>query len=128
MSDRITEYDKFWLFYLREHSNVTCRVLHYIGSAFAVACLTGLILTGYWGYLLAGFVSAYGCAWIGHFVFEKNRPATFQYPLWSFISDWRMVGCFLTGKLGAELERAAADAAVTTEQDSAVAADLQPTS
>lgn len=111
MSDRITSYQEFWQYYLREHSRPVCRALHYIGSSLGIAFLIALIATGFWWLLLAGMVSGYGFAWIGHFFFEGNRPATFRYPLWSFISDWKMYGLALTGRLKPELERAGVGAA-----------------
>lgn len=104
--ERIASYAEFWPYYLREHSNPICRGLHYIGSSLAIACIVGLILTRNPWFFLAGLVGAYGFAWVGHFVFEKNRPATFQYPLWSFVSDWRMVALAATFQLKPELERA----------------------
>ena len=102
---RIQSYDEFWPVYLREHLNPISRALHYIGSSWAIVCLILLFMTGNLVWLLAGFVGAYGLAWIGHFGFEKNRPATFQYPLWSFVSDWRMFGRFLSGRLASDLDQ-----------------------
>jgi len=102
----IESYGEFWPYYLREHSNQTCRTLHYIGSIIGLSCLGALVATGHWGFLAGGLFSGYGFAWVGHFVFEKNRPATFRYPLWSFCSDWRMVALGLSGRLGPELEKA----------------------
>lgn len=121
MADKIETYAEFWPFYLREHSNLTCRVLHYIGSSAAIACLVMLMRTGQPWWFLGGLVSAYGCAWIGHFVFEKNRPATFQYPLWSFFSDWRMVFLAFTFQLRPELEKAMAEKPAEEVTEAAVA-------
>ena len=101
----IRSYEDFWPIYLREHMNKTCRVLHYIGSSWAILCMLMLVITLNWIWFVAGFVGAYGMAWIGHYGFEKNRPATFQYPLWSFASDWRMFARFLSGKLTADLQQ-----------------------
>jgi hypothetical protein len=94
-------FQEFYPYYLTEHSNVNCRRLHFVGSTLALACLGLLIGTGnpYW--LLAGLVSGYGFAWIGHFVFEKNRPATFQRPLYSFLGDWAMYRDILMGRVKA---------------------------
>lgn len=118
MAGDITTYSEFWPFYLREHSNRTCRVLHYIGSSLAILNLAALFTTGSGWYFLSGLISAYACAWIGHFVFEKNRPATFKYPLWSFVSDWRMVGLAFIGRLGPEMERAEAGRAAAAPEKS----------
>jgi len=80
----------FYPFYLSEHSNRTCRRLHFVGSTLALACLTMLVATGKPQYLLYGLLCGYGFAWVGHFGFEKNRPASFKRPLYSFMGDWVM--------------------------------------
>ena len=90
---------EFYPFYLQEHSNRTCRRLHFVGTSFSLLFLIGLIVTGHIWYLLAALVSGYGFAWIGHFVFEKNRPASFKRPLFSFRGDWVMWRDILTGKI-----------------------------
>jgi hypothetical protein len=81
---------EFYPFYLSEHSNPTCRRLHFVGSTLALACLAMLVVTGRPQYLLYGLLCGYGFAWVGHFVFEKNRPASFKRPLYSFMGDWVM--------------------------------------
>jgi hypothetical protein len=99
------DFESFWPFYLSQHANRTCRLLHVCGT------LAGLALSGYaihsrearWAALAP--VVGYGFAWIGHFVFEKNRPATFRYPRFSFIGDFKMLFLFFTGRLDAELRR-----------------------
>ena len=90
---------EFYPFYLSEHSNRTCRRLHFAGSTFALACLMLLISTGNWLWLPAGLVAGYGFAWVGHFGFEKNKPASFKRPLWSFMGDWLMYKDIWTGKI-----------------------------
>ena len=90
---------EFYPFYLQEHSNRTCRRLHFVGTSLSLLFLIGLVVTGHVWYLVAAFVSGYGFAWIGHFVFEKNRPASFKRPLFSFRGDWVMWRDMLTGKI-----------------------------
>lgn len=88
----------FYPFYLSEHSNRTCRALHFAGSTLSLTCLAALIFTGSFWWLAGALLCGYGFAWIGHFVFEKNRPATFKYPLYSFMGDWVMYWQLLTGR------------------------------
>ena len=83
-------FGEFYPFYLSEHSNRTCRRLHFVGTSLGLLCLVSAIATGNPWWLLAGLVAGYLFAWVGHFFFEKNRPATFTYPLYSFMGDWVM--------------------------------------
>jgi len=89
----------FYPFYLSEHSNRTCRRLHFAGSSLALACLAKMVWTGQPQYLLYGLLCGYGCAWIGHFVFEKNKPASFKRPLYSFMGDWVMYRDLWLGRI-----------------------------
>ena len=98
-SERFSSFAEFFPFYLSEHSNRNCRRLHFVGSTLALACLLALLATGNWWFLLAALLAGYGFAWIGHFGFEKNRPATFKYPLYSFAGDWVMYWRMWTGKI-----------------------------
>lgn len=103
--DHYRTLQEFWPFYLYEHSSATNRWLHFVGSSIGLILLIlALISANYW-LLLAALVSGYAFAWIGHFGIEKNRPATFQYPLKSFVSDWRMWYCMLSGKIDSELKK-----------------------
>ncbi len=90
---------EFYPFYLSEHSNATCRRLHFIGSTLSLICLWALIWTREPVFFFAGVLFGYAFAWIGHFGFEKNKPASFKYPLWSFMGDWRMYYDIWTGKI-----------------------------
>src|ERR1044072_1541004 len=92
-------FSEFWPYYLAEHSRSATRVLHYIGSLASIAVIVALVAVGKWCLFPIAFVPGYAMAWIGHFFVEKNRPATFTYPLWSFIGDWKMLGLMLTGRL-----------------------------
>ncbi|MBX3655328.1 MAG: DUF962 domain-containing protein [Ramlibacter sp.] len=90
---------EFYPFYLTEHSNRTCRRLHFVGSSLALSCLLLFATTGQPLFILAGLLCGYGFAWIGHFGFEKNKPASFKRPLFSFMGDWVMYRDILTGKI-----------------------------
>ncbi len=94
-----TTYREFYPFYLTEHQNPINRSLHFIGTLGVFFCLFEAIFTGSWWYWILIPIVGYGFAWLGHFVFEKNKPATFQYPLWSLISDFKMFFQLLTGKI-----------------------------
>jgi hypothetical protein len=89
----------FYPFYLSEHSNRTCRRLHFAGTSLGLACLlTAFAAQNFW-WLLAGIVSGYAFAWVGHYFFEHNRPATFTYPFYSFLGDWVMWKDILSGRI-----------------------------
>lgn len=90
---------EFYPFYLREHSNAMCRRLHFVGTSLSLLFLIGLVVTGHLWYLIAGLACGYGFAWVGHFAFEKNRPASFKRPLYSFIGDWMMWRDILLGRI-----------------------------
>jgi hypothetical protein len=90
---------EFYPFYLGEHSNRACRRLHFIGSTLVIAALVLALWSGQARWLWLMPVAGYGFAWVGHYVFEKNRPATFKHPLYSLMGDWVMYGQMLTGKI-----------------------------
>jgi len=89
----------FYPFYLGEHSNRSCRRLHFVGTSIGLLCLLHAIATLNPWWVLVGIVQGYAWAWVGHYFFEHNRPATFKYPRWSFIGDWVMWKDILTGKI-----------------------------
>ena len=105
-----TTFSEFWPFYVREHSKALTRRMHFVGTA----CLFPLLY-------LAVFVDslwfasmpivAYGFAWAAHFLVEKNKPATFQHPLWSLLADFKMFGLMCVGKMDAEVEKACSTSA-----------------
>ena len=96
MSKKFSTFKEFYPYYLSEHSNKTCRTLHFIGSSLVLILLAACLITKQYLWLLALPIIGYGFAWIGHFFFEKNKPATFKYPLYSFIGDWVMWWQILT--------------------------------
>lgn len=98
-TERFNSFQEFYPFYLEEHSNAVCRRLHYVGSLLVLLLLAYVLFSQNWWWLLGIPVVGYGFAWIGHFVFEKNRPATFQYPLYSLLGDWVMLKDALTGRI-----------------------------
>ena len=90
MPQRFNSLAEFYPFYLGEHRNGTCRALHFLGTTTVAVLFWTAILSGPWGLFLVLLPAGYGPAWVGHFVFEKNRPATFEYPIYSLASDWVM--------------------------------------
>lgn len=106
MSNRIQSFADFWPYYLREHARPATRLLHYAGTSLVVGIALFALLTGRSGLFFAVPIAGYGFAWIAHFLVEKNRPATFTYPLWSLAADFKMWAMWLTGRLGPELDKA----------------------
>jgi hypothetical protein len=102
---RIETFREFWPYYLREHSDPACRSLHYLGTGLTLIALTLGILVSPWC-LIAAPIAGYGFAWLAHFKFEKNKPATFDYPLWSLLSDFRMFFAWISGRLPQHLRDA----------------------
>jgi hypothetical protein len=98
--ERYKSFAEFWPFYVSEHSRPGTRVLHFIGTTTGVLLVIYLIAMGKWWLFLLGFVPGYACAWLAHFLIEKNRPATFKYPLWSLMADYKMLGQMLSGRIG----------------------------
>ena len=106
MAERYASFADFWPFYLREHSKAATRALHYIGTSLVVLIAIAALVSGRWLWLAALPVAGYAFAWAAHFRVERNRPATFTYPLWSLAADFRMWSLWLTGRLGPELDKA----------------------
>ena len=96
---RFKSFADFWPHYLSEHSKSATRVMHYLGTLAATVFLVLTIAAGKWWLFPIALVPGYAFAWAGHFFIEKNRPATFTHPLWSFMADWKMLALMLTGRL-----------------------------
>jgi len=99
MSKEYTTFTSFYPFYLSQHSNPISRKLHYLGTSLVIALLIAVVIMGQWQGLVVLPVLGYLFAWVGHFFFEKNRPATFTYPLYSLMADFRMLFEALIGRL-----------------------------
>ncbi|WP_090229427.1 DUF962 domain-containing protein [Lutibacter maritimus] len=99
MTQKIKSFEEFYPFYLKQHSNKICRLLHIIGTTIVFALIITAIYHSNYKLLLFVPLAGYSFAWIGHFFFEKNKPATFQYPLWSLKSDFKMYFDILSGNI-----------------------------
>ncbi|STY30000.1 Predicted membrane protein [Legionella wadsworthii] len=92
-------FDEFYVFYLSEHQSFLCRRFHVIGTSLAILCFLLFVMTFQWYWLILMFISGYGFAWIGHLVFEKNKPATWNYPIYSLMGDFVMLWQIINGQL-----------------------------
>jgi len=108
VSARFASFREFYPFYLSEHRNAACRRLHFAGSAIVLVLIVLAFVMRAWWLLALVPVAGYGFAWVGHFGFEKNRPATFSHPAWSLAGDWVMFWQLLTGKIRFEERNPAA--------------------
>lgn len=104
MPPTFADFEDFWLFYVAQHRDPVCRRLHFAGTTLALVCLGLAVRWPTW--LLVAPLAGYGLAWYGHFVFEKNRPATFGHVGWSLRADFRMYRYMWLGRMPTELERA----------------------
>jgi hypothetical protein len=103
---RYRSFQEFWPFYLREHAKPATRLLHVAGTSLVLLIAVTAVATRTWWLIAAMPVAGYAFAWTSHLAIERNRPATFTYPLWSLRADFRMWRLWLTGRLGAELRAA----------------------
>lgn len=92
-------FSEFYPFYLSQHENITCRRLHFVGTSLVILLFALSLWTRQWRWLLLTPFVGYGLAWVGHFFYEKNRPATFTYPVFSLMGDWLMFKDILVGKV-----------------------------
>jgi hypothetical protein len=96
---RFASFAEFYPHYLREHAHPACRRLHFAGTTLVLLCLMTALWTGNAWWILGAPLAGYGFAWIGHFFFERNRPATFRHPLYSLAGDFAMYRDMLTGRI-----------------------------
>ncbi|HEY7412990.1 MAG TPA: DUF962 domain-containing protein [Vicinamibacteria bacterium] len=106
MAERLASYEEFWPFYVSQHMKPSTRALHFAGTTAVLGALVAGVLVSPWWFVAAP-ACGYAPAWVGHFFFEKNRPATFTYPWWSLRGDFRMYRLTWLGRMGPELQRAA---------------------
>jgi hypothetical protein len=115
MTKRFASFADFWPFYVCEHSAPLTRLLHFIGTATIIP----LLVASFWFdplFVLLIPVSAYGFAWVAHFLVERNRPATFSHPLWSLLGDLRMFALMCAGRMSAEVQRCHALQALSVKE------------
>jgi hypothetical protein len=120
---KIESFEQFWDYYVGEHKNKYTRLFHFIGTTAAVSCLVTGHLTRQRWLVPVALVAGYGPAWFSHFVIEKNKPATFKYPLWSLKADFVMWWKMLQGQMQAEVDRVVREQA---ERDEAAPRDAEP--
>jgi len=102
--ERFKSFAEFWPYYVAEHSRPGTRLLHLVGTTAATASLLYFIAARKWRLLPLALLPGYAAAWAGHFFVEKNKPATFQYPLWSLMGDYKMMAKMISGEMEEELE------------------------
>jgi hypothetical protein len=95
---RFQSLKEFYPYYLSEHEDTTCRGLHFTGTSLFFVFLFTALLTQNYSLLWFCPLMGYGFAWVGHFFFEKNKPATFKYPLWSLTSDFILYFQIIAGR------------------------------
>ena len=98
MEKRYTNFKDFYPYYLSEHSHKTTKLLHFIGTSISLYFLFNFFRTFDFVYIILSLLSGYGLAWISHFFIEKNKPATFKYPFYSFVGDHLMFIEIIMGK------------------------------
>ena len=124
-SARFRTFEEFWPFYVKEHSLKSTRWMHFAGTTMALGTVAAAVLLRKRSLLFVAPVMGYGPAWISHFFIEKNRPATFKYPRWSLMADFKMYGMILRGTMDAEVERVLREDAQKHEDEVAAQAKAQ---
>lgn len=105
MNENFPTFKAFWPYYVSEHQNKTNRNLHFLGTTLAIFTLFLSLVTLRFSLLIFMPIAGYGFSWLGHYFFEKNRPATFQYPLWSLMGDFQMFAFMCMGRMDREVKR-----------------------
>jgi hypothetical protein len=106
MSDQdFKSFEEFWPYYMGEHSQPATRTLHAVGTAVSTGLVLAAIADRNWKLLPLALLPGYGAAWIGHFLIEKNKPATLEHPVWSLIADYKMLAMMIRGEMDEELVR-----------------------
>jgi hypothetical protein len=105
MSDLTDGFSAFWPEYLRAHLDPRTRALHYFGTSLSIVLLLAFLVTKDWRWLIGAPLAGYAFAWLAHLIFEKNRPATFDHPILSFMGDFYMLYLWLTNRLAPEIAR-----------------------
>lgn len=101
----LKSFEQFWPYYVGEHSHPATRTLHAVGTIASTALVAAFVVRRTWRYLPLALIPGYAAAWVGHFLVEHNKPATFGHPVWSMAADYKMVGMMLAGKMDAEVAR-----------------------
>lgn len=104
MDERLASFEVFWPYYVAQHRDPVNRALHFLGTSLALAALAAAATLSPW-WVLAAPLAGYGPAWTGHYFFEKNKPATLRYPLWSLLADLRMYALLWRDRMDPEIER-----------------------
>lgn len=97
--DHFASFADFYPFYLAEHRTAACRRLHFVGTSLVVLLLLAAIVTRWWWFVAFVPLAGYAFAWVGHWVFEHNEPATFRHPIYSAAADFVMFRDMLTGRI-----------------------------
>ena len=118
MTTNPTNYTEFWDFYVSEHSLPATRLLHFAGTSLGIILLACFIWSGQWYFFPVFFIVGYAFAWFAHFIIEKNKPASFRFPFWSFISDFKMMWFMITRRMGDEVARVSEEGFTTEAQGS----------
>lgn len=115
-ADRYRTFEEFWPYYVKEHQKKATRIFHFVGTSAAMACLAGGVITKRRWMVALAPIAGYGPAWVSHFFIEKNRPATFDYPVWSLRADFVMWWKMVRREMSDEVERVLADERARAEE------------